>query len=64
MYMVAAASADELKQHHIKYWNDLLNHKFILEMAADSLPTEKFTFYLRQDHIFLKEFCAYLLIAK
>jgi thiaminase (transcriptional activator TenA) len=57
-------SADELKQYNIKYWNDLLSHKFILEMAADSLPIEKFSFYLRQDHIFLKEFCAFLLIAK
>jgi thiaminase (transcriptional activator TenA) len=64
MYMVATVSADELKQHHIKYWNDLLSHKFILEMAADSLPTEKFSFYLRQDQIFLKEFCSFLLIAK
>lgn len=62
--MVATVSADELKQHNIKYWNDLLSHKFILEMAADSLPIEKFTFYLRQDHIFLGEFCASLLIAK
>jgi thiaminase/transcriptional activator TenA len=62
--MVATVSADELKQHHIKYWNDLLSHKFILEMAADSLPIEKFAFYLRQDHIFLKEFCAFLLAAK
>ncbi len=64
MYMFATVSADELKQHHIKYWNDLLSHKFILEMAADSLPTEKFSFYLRQDQIFLKEFCTFLLIAK
>jgi thiaminase (transcriptional activator TenA) len=62
--MVATASADELKQHHIKYWNDLLNHKFILEIAADSLPIAKFAFYLRQDHIFLKEFCTFLLTAK
>lgn len=62
--MVTSVSADEIKQHNIKYWNDLLNHKFILEMAADSLPTEKFAFYLRQDQIFLKEFCAFLLIAK
>jgi thiaminase (transcriptional activator TenA) len=62
--MVATVSADELKQYHIKYWNDLLSHKFILEMAADSLPIQKFAFYLRQDHIFLKEFCAFLLIAK
>jgi thiaminase/transcriptional activator TenA len=64
MYMVTTVSADELKQHHIKYWNDLLSHKFILEMAADSLPIEKFVFYLGQDHIFLKEFCTFLLIAK
>ena len=62
--MVTSVSADEIKQHNIRYWNDLLNHKFILEMAADSLPTEKFAFYLRQDQIFLKEFCAFLLIAK
>ncbi|HEX2615371.1 MAG TPA: hypothetical protein VHL10_07745 [Nitrososphaera sp.] len=63
--MVAnAALADELKQHNIKYWNDLLNYKFILEMADESLPIEKFVFCLRQDHIFLKEFCALLLIAK
>jgi thiaminase/transcriptional activator TenA len=62
--MVATLSADELKQHNIKYWDDLLNHKFILEMAADSLPIEKFVFYLRQDYIFLKQFCAFLLIAK
>jgi thiaminase (transcriptional activator TenA) len=61
---VSAASADDLKQYHIKYWNDLLNHKFILEMAADSLPIEKFAFYLQQDHIFLKEFCAFLSTAK
>jgi thiaminase (transcriptional activator TenA) len=64
LYMVTTISADELKQHHIKYWNDLLSHKFILEMTADSLPIEKFAFYLRQDHIFLKEFCAFLLTAK
>lgn len=62
--MVATVSADEIKQYYIKYWNDLLSHKFILEMATDSLPTEKFAFYLRQDHIFLKEFCAFLLTAK
>ncbi len=62
--MVATVSADEIKQHNIQYWNDLISHKFILEMADDSLPIEKFVFYLRQDHIFLKEFCAFLLTAK
>jgi|ERR671923_139444 thiaminase/transcriptional activator TenA len=63
--MVAtAALADELKQHSIERWNNLLNHRFIAEMAADSLPIEKFAFYLWQDHLFLKEFCAFLLAAK
>jgi thiaminase (transcriptional activator TenA) len=63
--MVAnGAMADELRRHHIKYWNSLLNHKFIFEMAADSLAAEKFAFYLRQDQIFLKEFCIFLLNAK
>ena len=62
--MVAADPADELKEYHAKYWDDLLSHKFILEMAADSLPIEKFAFYLRQDYIFLKEYGTFLLIAR
>jgi thiaminase/transcriptional activator TenA len=62
--MVTTDSADDIKQYHVKYWNDLLGHKFILEMAAGSLPIEKFSFYLRQDQLFLKEFCAFLLIAR
>ncbi|MDQ5876388.1 MAG: TenA family protein, partial [Thermoproteota archaeon] len=62
--MVTADPADELKQYHAKYWDDLLSHKFILEMAADSLPIEKFAFYLRQDYLFLKEYCTFLLIAR
>jgi thiaminase (transcriptional activator TenA) len=62
--MVTADPADELKEYHAKYWDDLLSHKFILEMAADSLPIEKFAFYLRQDYIFLKEYCTFLLIAR
>jgi thiaminase/transcriptional activator TenA len=30
-------------------------------MTNDSLPVEKFIFYLKQDHAFLKEFCSFLL---
>jgi thiaminase (transcriptional activator TenA) len=62
--MSAHDSAEELKRYNIKCWNDLLSHNFILEMAADSLPIEKFAYYLRQDQIFLKEYCAFLLVAK
>jgi thiaminase (transcriptional activator TenA) len=55
---------DQLKQKHIKDWNALLNHKFIAEMANDSLQPKKFIFYLEQDHLFLKEFCLFLRNAK
>jgi thiaminase/transcriptional activator TenA len=57
-------SAESLKQKYIKQWEAILNHKFIIEMGNDSLPLDKFVFYLKQDHIFLKEFCCFLLNAK
>jgi thiaminase len=55
---------EKLKQTCVAEWNLLLdynNNKFIAEMANDSLPVEKFIFYLKQDHAFLKEFCSSLL---
>jgi len=55
--------ANELKQQHTKRWDKLLNHKFVLEMGMDRLPLENFVFYLQQDQLFLKEFCAFLLKA-
>ena len=56
--------ADELKLNAIEIWNNILNHKFINEISMDILPLNKFVFYLRQDHIFLKEFCNFLQNAK
>ncbi len=56
--------AENLKQHCIAEWNMLLNYnsnKFIAEVATDTLPVERFIFYLKQDHAFLKEFCYFLL---
>lgn len=56
--------AENLKQSCIAEWNLLLNYnsnKFIAEMATDTLPVERFIFYLKQDHAFLKEFCYFLL---
>ncbi|MDQ4101860.1 MAG: hypothetical protein M3115_06710 [Thermoproteota archaeon] len=56
--------AENLKQHCIAEWNMLLNYnsnKFIAEMTTDTLPVERFIFYLKQDHAFLKEFCYFLL---
>jgi len=62
-YMVSTFS-DALKQHSIKTWNKILSHSFITEITMDILPLDKFTFYLKQDNIFLKEFCNFLQVAK
>jgi|ERR687895_613809 thiaminase/transcriptional activator TenA len=62
--MVIIIFSDVLKQHSIETWNRILNHDFITEISMDVLPFDKFTFYLKQDNIFLKEFCKFLQIAK
>ena len=62
--MYSSIAAEKLKQSCIAEWNFLLdynNNRFIAEMTNDSLPVEKFIFYLKQDHAFLKEFCSFLL---
>jgi thiaminase/transcriptional activator TenA len=56
--------ADELKLNANQIWNNILSNKFINEISMDTLPLNKFVFYLRQDHIFLKEFCNFLRNAK
>ena len=55
---------DELKEYSIKTWQDILNHRFIRELANDTLPIKKFVFYLNQDHYFLEGFSKFLLSAK
>ena len=50
----------ELKYNSIKLWNDILENRFIKDLSTNSLPTERFIFYLLQDRIFLKEFCTFL----
>jgi thiaminase/transcriptional activator TenA len=62
--MVIITFPEVLKQHSIETWNRILNHSFITEISIDVLPLDKFTFYLKQDSIFLKEFCNFLQIAK
>ena len=62
--MVIITYPDILKQHSIEMWNRILNHSFIKEISMDVLPLDKFTFYLKQDNIFLQEFCNFLQDAK
>ncbi len=56
--------ADEMKQHSIKRWQKILNHKFLIEISKDILPMDKFLFYLEQDNYFLQVFSGFLQSAK
>jgi thiaminase/transcriptional activator TenA len=58
------AFADELKQCSIEVWQKILTHIFIKELATNTLPVNKFLFYLKQDHYFLEEFSKFLQSAK
>lgn len=57
---VATTFADEMKQYSIEIWQEILNHKFIIELSKDVLPLNKFLFYLKQDHYFLQEFAKFV----
>ena len=52
--------SEELKSTNIDKWNKILSHKFIIDIAEDTLPIGKFVFYLKQDQIFLNAFCDFL----
>ena len=56
--------ADDLKQSCIDTWNKILNHTFLIEISTNALPIDKFVFYLKQDRIFLIEFCNFLQAVK
>jgi thiaminase/transcriptional activator TenA len=56
--------ADDLKQSCIDAWNKILNHTFLIEISTNALPIDKFVFYLKQDRIFLIEFCSFLQAVK
>jgi thiaminase/transcriptional activator TenA len=56
--------ADELRQSSIEIWQKILNHRFIIELSNNTLPVNKFLFYLKQDHYFLEEFAKFLQSAK
>ena len=49
--------SEELKYICSDTWNKILHHRFIIEIQQDILPLDKFIFYLKQDQIFLYEFC-------
>jgi thiaminase/transcriptional activator TenA len=61
---VTVSFVDDLKEYSIKTWQKILDHRFIKELANDTLPIRKFVFYLNQDHYFLEGFSKFLYSAK
>jgi thiaminase (transcriptional activator TenA) len=62
--MTTLSFADTMKLRCLDTWQKILSHRFIIELSTDTLPTDKFVFYLRQDHYFLEEFSKFLHFAK
>jgi thiaminase/transcriptional activator TenA len=58
--------SDTLRETATSIWDKILEHPFLREMAAGTLPTEKYVFYIKQDYLYLKEFsrCISLAVSK
>jgi thiaminase/transcriptional activator TenA len=46
----------ELKNENQHIWDAILEHPFVLELGAGTLPLEKFTYYVKQDYQYLVDF--------
>jgi thiaminase/transcriptional activator TenA len=50
------ATSSWLRARSEDVWAGLLDHPFVLELAAGTLPLEKFRFYIEQDIVFLDDY--------
>ena len=48
--------SDVLKQENQDIWDAILEHPYVKELGAATLPKEKFTFYVKQDYQYLIDF--------
>jgi len=58
--------SQDLKEKHSDIWKQNLEHPFLKEIESGDLPIENFKFYMKQDYLYLLEYCKAiaLLIAK
>jgi len=58
--------SQDLKEKHSDLWERNLEHLFLKEIESGDLPIENFKFYMKQDYLYLLEYCKAiaLLIAK
>ena len=55
--------SDRLRKKADPVWEKILGHPFVRGLGDGSLPRDKFTFFLRQDYLFLIEYSRVLAIA-
>jgi len=48
--------SDQLRNENQHIWDVILEHPFVLELGAGTLPIEKFTYYVKQDYLYLIDF--------
>ena len=48
--------SDQLRNENQHIWDAILEHPFVLELGAGTLPLEKFTYYVKQDYLYLIDF--------
>ena len=53
---LATPTCDALRQNCREVWQRLLDHPFVCELAAGTLPLRKFRFYIEQDILFLDDY--------
>ena len=51
-----ASICDEMRQGSDAIWDALHGHPLLRELAAGTLPSEKFRFFLEQDNFFLEDY--------
>ena len=49
---------EDLKQSVGPLWERTVTHPFVIELGEGTLPSEKFSVYFQQDHLFLRDWIA------
>ena len=61
--MATMAVSDTLRQRADRVWRRIITHPFVRGLGDGSLPLDRFTFFLRQDYLFLIDYSRVLAIA-
>ena len=57
---MAAPLRQTLRRAAASIWQAIFHHPFLVELAAGTLPREKFVFFIRQDFLYLQDFARVL----